>query len=71
MKFCQGILSSNGVTALCLLKFKSFIPSSAITNNWVTLRPTVGRLDFLRLIGQKLRFSRPTGRVTLKTNLAD
>ena len=35
-----GFLSSNGVIALILLKFKLFTPSSAITNIWATLRPT-------------------------------
>ena len=41
-----GFLSSNGVIALILVKFELFIPSSAITNTWVTLRPAVGWLDF-------------------------
>ena len=52
----SGFLSSNGVTALILLKFELIIPSSAISNTWATLRPTVGRLDFLMLIGRKMRF---------------
>ena len=42
----SGFLSSNGVVALILLKFESFILSSAITFTRVTLRPPVGRLDF-------------------------
>ena len=45
----SGFLSSNGVIALILLKFELFIPSSAITNTWVTLKPTVGRLDFFHV----------------------
>ena len=52
----SGFLSSNGVIALILLKFELFIPSSVITNTLVTLRPTVGQLDFFMLIGQKMRF---------------
>ena len=52
----SGFLSSNGVIALILLKFELFIPSSAITNTWVTLKPTVGRLDFFfMLICRKIR----------------
>ena len=31
----SGFLSSNGVTALILLKFELFIPSSAINYTWV------------------------------------
>ena len=45
----SGLLSNNGVIALILLKFELFILSSAITNTWVTLRPTVGRLDFFHV----------------------
>ena len=47
----SGFLSSSGVIALILLKFEVFIPSSAITtcNIWVTLRRTVGRLDFFHV----------------------
>ena len=52
----SGFLSSNGVIALILLKFEIFIPSSAMNNIWVILRPTVGRLDFFMLIGRKMRF---------------
>ena len=52
----SGFLSSNGVIALILLNFKLIIPSSVITNTIVTLRPTVGQLDFFMLIGQKMRF---------------
>ena len=51
----SGFLSSNRVIALILLKFELFIPSSAITYTWVTLRPPVGRLDFFMLIGRKIR----------------
>ena len=47
----SGFLRSNGVTALILLKFELFIPSSAITNTWATLRPTVCQLGFFMLIG--------------------
>ena len=46
MKFCQGILSSNEVIALWLLKLKLLIPSSAKTNTWATFRPTVGPVHF-------------------------
>ena len=52
----SGFLSSNGVIALILLKFQLFTPSSAIINTLVTLRPTVGRLDFFILIDLKMRF---------------
>ena len=52
----SGFLSSNGVIALILLKFELFIPSSAITNTWVTLRPTVCRLNFFMLMGREMRF---------------
>ena len=53
----SGLLSNNGVLALILLKFELLcILSSTITNTSVTLRPTVGRLDFFILIGQKMRF---------------
>ena len=45
----SGFLSSNGVIALILLKFKFFIPSSAITYTWVSLRPQVGRLDLFHV----------------------
>ena len=38
----SGLLSNNGVIALILLKFELIILSSAITNTWVTLRPTDG-----------------------------
>ena len=50
----SGFLSSYGGNALILLKFELFIPSSAITNTCVTLRPTVGQLDLFMLIGQKI-----------------
>ena len=53
----SGFLSSNGVIVLILLKLELFIPSSAITYIWVTLRPPVGRLDFFMLIGRKIRIS--------------
>ena len=53
----SGFLSSNGVIALILLKFELFIPSSAITYTWVTLRPPVSRPDFFKLIGRKVRIS--------------
>ena len=52
----SGLLSNNGVIALILLKFELFILSSAITNTWVTLRPTVGQLDLFMLIGRKMTF---------------
>ena len=48
-EFFSGFLSSNGVIALILLKFELFIPSSAITYTWVTIRPPVGRLDFFHV----------------------
>ena len=51
-------LCSNGVIALILFKFELLSPSSAITYNWVTLKPPVGRLNFLfMLIGRKIRIS--------------
>ena len=52
----SGLLSNNGAIELILLKIELFILSSAITNTWNTLRPTVGRLDFFMLIGRKMRF---------------
>ena len=52
----SGFLSSNRFIALIMLKIELFIPSSAITNTWVTLRPTVGQLDFFMLISGKMRF---------------
>ena len=52
----SGFSSSNGVAALILLKFEIFIPSLAITNTQVSLRLTIGRLDFFMLIGRKVRF---------------
>ena len=48
--------SSNGVIAVTLLNFELFISFSAITKILVTLRPTVGRLDFFKLIGRKMWF---------------
>ena len=45
----SGLLSNNGVISLKLLKFELSILSSAITNTWVTLRPTVNRLDFFHV----------------------
>ena len=50
-------LSSNGVIALISLKFELFIPSSAITYTWVTLRPPVCRLDLFHVDRQKMRIS--------------
>ena len=64
--FLSGFLSSNGVTALILLKFELFIPSST----WVTFRPTVGRLDKSWLV-EKWGFNWQTLAVTMKTNLLD
>ena len=45
----SGFLSSTRVIAIILLKFESFIPYSAITYTWVTIRPPVGRLDFFHV----------------------
>ena len=51
----SGCLRSNRFIVLILLKFEFFIQSAAITNTRVTLRPTVGQLDFFMLISQKIR----------------
>ena len=52
----SGFQSSNGVFAHILLKFELFIPSSAIANTLVTLRPTVIPTRYFMLIGRKMRF---------------
>ena len=51
-----GFLSSNGCIALILLKFKLFILSSAISNIWVTLRPTSANWICFHVIGQTMKF---------------